>query len=140
MSNFNSLYSLNDPKIPQQAIDLLVSDVTSGRFTSQSLQEFLRLVETSQPIPDAQLPDAVTYDLFELRDRKRQPGLRPFDDMQLFSLVYMQRYCSVTNGYYKHFKAFVEMEIPGRHGYVVVFLLRFDSLLVDWFNSEMSIR
>lgn len=107
---------LNDPKIPQEAINVLVSDVTSGRFTAKCLKEFLRLIETSQPIPDSQLPDAVTYDLFDLRQRKRQPGLRPFDDLQLFSLVYMQRYCSVTNGYYKRFKSFVEMEIPGRDG------------------------
>lgn len=93
-----------------------MSDVTSGRFTSKSLVEFLRLIESSQPIPDPHLPDQVTYDLFDLRQRKRQPGLRPYDDMQLFSLVYLQRYCSVTNGYYKKFKAFVEMEIPGQQG------------------------
>lgn len=111
-----SFSRLNDPKIPQEAKNALVSDVTSGRFTAKCLKEFLRLIETSQPIPDSQLPDAVTYDLFDLRQRKRQPGLRSFDDLQLFSLVYMQRYCSVTNGYYKRFKSFVEMEIPGRDG------------------------
>lgn len=93
-----------------------MSEVTTGRFAGKCLTEFLRLIETSQPIPDSQLPDAVTYDLFDLRQRKRQPGLRQFDDTQLFSLVYMQRYCSVTNGYYSRFKAFVEMETPGRHG------------------------
>lgn len=93
-----------------------MTDVTSGRFTAKCLQEFLRLIETGQPIPDALLPDAVTYDLFNLRERKRQPGLRSYDDMQLFSLVYMQRYCSVTNLYYKRFKAFVEMEITGQQG------------------------
>ncbi|KAG4075956.1 hypothetical protein HA402_003782 [Bradysia odoriphaga] len=108
---------LSDPKIPQTAKDSLVSDVTSGRFTSNCLAEFLRLMEASQPVPDSELPDTVTYDLFDLRQRKRQPGLRSFDDMQLFSLVYMQRYCSVTNGHYKHYKAFVEMEIPARQGF-----------------------
>lgn len=73
-------------------------------------------MEASEPIPDPELHDTVTYDLFDLRQRKRQPGLRSLDDMQLFSLVYLQRYCSATDGNYNVYKAFVEMEIAARQG------------------------
>lgn len=114
--HFSTFCRHSDPKIPQTAKNSLVSDVTSGQFVSDSLAEFLRFMETSKPIQDSELPDTVTYDLFNLRQTKRQPGLRAFDDMQLFSLAYMQRFCSNTNAYYKNYKAFVEMEIPARQG------------------------
>lgn len=102
--------------MPQSAKNSLISDLSSGRFTSNCLAEFLRLMEASQPVPDSELPDTVTYDLFDLRQRNRQPGLRALDDMQLFSLAYMQRFCSSTDGNYDSFKAFVEREIAARQG------------------------
>ncbi|KAJ6637055.1 Protein gone early [Pseudolycoriella hygida] len=99
-----------DDEIPQRAKDLFVLEVTSGRFTFKCFKEFLQLIDANQPIPSSELDDAVTYDLLNLRQGKRQPGLRAFDNMQLFSMVYMQNYCSLLNGHYEPFKAFVEME------------------------------
>lgn len=77
----------------------------------KALKGFLRNVDTNNPIPDTLLQDGVTYDLFGLHDHKRQAGLRAYDDLQLYSLAFMQRSCGFTHGQYGKFKPYIESEV-----------------------------
>ena len=68
-------------------------------------------IEHNQPIVDSNLPDQVTYGLFGLDARPRQAGLRKLNDIQMFSLAFMQRHCSIIHGHYYIYKPFIENEI-----------------------------
>lgn len=69
------------------------------------------MVDGNNAIADAHLPDTVTYDLFGLRKQHRQPGLRVFDDTQLFGLALLQRYCGHEATGYTAYKAYIDKEI-----------------------------
>lgn len=69
------------------------------------------MVDGNHAIADAQLPDTVTYDLFGLRQPRRQPGLRAFDDTQLFAVALLQRHCGHEATGYAAYKAYIDKEI-----------------------------
>lgn len=81
------------------------------RFAAKSFEEFQHQLEVNQPIPDATLPDLLTYDRFDLRSSKRQPGLRELDDSQLFALATLQSHCGRSPVGYAELKPFVEARL-----------------------------
>jgi hypothetical protein len=61
-------------------------------------------------------PESIDSDLVQhLNLEKRQVGLRQFDRNALFSLVYLQKHCSVIEDEgYKQIKVWVENNMPER--------------------------
>lgn len=50
----------------------------------------------------------------QLNLNKRQNGLIKYDHDALFSLIYLQKHCSVIDSDYKHVKVLVENKLPER--------------------------
>lgn len=95
----------------------LITQILSGRFTLNALDKFLHNVRANTPIPEALLHDGLSYSLLGLPDNRRQPGLRQYDNAQLFSLALLQRSCGYSHGDYHQNKPYIEGEVEEQFRY-----------------------
>lgn len=105
---------INDSDIPKTAKTNVNDSIIVGRFVEKSLRQFIDNIANNRPIPAAEIPNELTYNVFGLQSKYRQPGLRHLNEMQLFALTFMQRHCSVNHKNFNQFKPFIDNEIAER--------------------------
>jgi hypothetical protein len=88
-------------------------------MATKAMNTFVNKVASNERVFDDGVPEFLTYDMLNLNTGKRQPGLQPYDEQQLFTLAYMQRHCAVIDESYKQFKILIEDDIPEREKYVL---------------------
>lgn len=102
---------MRDPKLPQHSLDNLYHHIRVARITARALAALIQKIDSDQPDPSL---GKITYGDLGLTKRMRQPGLREFDELQLYSVAYMQNYCAEADLNYGKWKPYIELELPRR--------------------------
>lgn len=103
--------NMRDPKLPQRTQDSLYNQVRVARMTSRALGSLLRMIDNGKHVTGM---GKVSFAELGLKERLRQPGLRQLDELQLFSVAYMQNFCAETDQNYAKLKPFIELEVSRR--------------------------
>lgn len=84
----------------------LFSTMTAADVAQKALNSLLVRIENND-VDNREL-------VKQLNLNKRQNGLIKYDHDALFTLIYLQKHCSVIDDDYKHVKALVENILPER--------------------------
>lgn len=103
--------NLRDPKLPQRTQDNLYNEVRVARMAARALESLLWMIDHGKHVTGM---GKVTFAELGLKQRLRQPGLRQLDELQLFSVAYMQNFCAETDHNYAKLKPFIELEVSRR--------------------------
>lgn len=89
----------------------VLGKLTSANVAFKAFKKLLNDVDSDASLYDRSLSDGVTYAMFELNSRKRLPALRMFNDLQIFSISHLQRYCAIIKTDYKKLRPFIDDEL-----------------------------
>lgn len=70
--------------------------LSAARTAARALSSFVTAIDAGTAIQGAGINQVVTYEALGLTQRLRVPGLRSFNENELFTLAYMQQHCSTT--------------------------------------------
>lgn len=103
--------NLRDPKVPQKTKDNLYKQVRVARITTRALASLLYMIDNGKHVTGM---GKVSFADLGIKKRMRQAGLRQLDEYQLFSVAYMQNYCSEADQNYAKLKPYIELEVSRR--------------------------
>lgn len=88
--------------------------LSAARVAAKALTSFITAIDSSSPIVGASYDQATTYQSLRLVERLRLPGLRSYNENELFTLAYMQKHCSIpiADKDYARIKPYVERKLP----------------------------
>ncbi|KAI9582271.1 protein gone early isoform X2 [Glossina fuscipes] len=88
--------------------------LSAARVAAKALSSFITAIDSSSPIIGASYDQATTYQSLRLVERLRLPGLRSYNENELFTLAYMQKHCSIpiADKDYARIKPYVERKLP----------------------------
>lgn len=92
--------------------------LSSAKITAKALSSFINTIDSSSPINGAAFEQDHPYDSLRLTERLRLPGLRSFNENELFTLAYLQKHCSTLinpERDYARIKPHVEQQLPERY-------------------------
>ncbi|TDG43766.1 hypothetical protein AWZ03_009833 [Drosophila navojoa] len=91
--------------------------LSAARTAARALSTFVTAIDAGTAIQGAGIDQAVTYEALGLTRRLRVPGLRSFNENELFTLAYMQQHCSTTiaDKDYARIKPHVERQLAERY-------------------------
>lgn len=133
-----------DHNIPDSVIRNLHHQIRQTKLTARSFKSFLKHLDDNRRIEASEISEKVSFDTVGLRNRKRQPGLRQYNDEQLFALTYLQNFCAVASQSYDRIKPFTEDAIPNRDLYDRFFCVYLNLVLICvnffqiWYSLENS--
>ena len=104
---FSSITSKDHPRAPSKAKANIFSTITAGDVAQRAMNSLFVKIDNNEKFFDTDL-------IKELNLNKRQNGLRQYDHNELFSLIFLQKHCSVIDEDYKHVKVLIEKELPER--------------------------
>lgn len=102
---------LRNQKLPQETLDNLYNEIRVARIATRSLDSLIYMIDNGKHVTGM---GKVTFKDLGLTKRLRQPGLRQLDERQLYSVAYMQNFCSEMDQNYAKLKPFIELEVSGR--------------------------
>lgn len=70
--------------------------LSAARTAARALSSFVSAIDAGSAIPGSGIDQVTTYEALGLTRRLRVPGLRSFNENELFTLAYMQQHCSTT--------------------------------------------
>ncbi|XP_018800589.1 PREDICTED: protein gone early isoform X1 [Bactrocera latifrons] len=87
--------------------------LSAAKIAARAQTTFIEAIDTGSPIAGASIDQAMTYENLRLTHRHRMPGLRSFNENELFTLAYMQKHCStlIADRYYAPIKPHVEQQL-----------------------------
>ncbi|XP_058063469.1 protein gone early [Anopheles bellator] len=80
-------------------------------IASQAFGSLLAKLERNERIYESDISEKTTYEMLGLDRHRRLPGLQPYDEHQLFTLVFFQRHCSINHDKHKVPKLLMENDI-----------------------------
>ncbi|XP_052873452.1 protein gone early [Anopheles cruzii] len=80
-------------------------------MATQAFGSLLAKIERNERIYESDISEKTTYEMLGLDRHRRLPGLQPYDEHQLFTLVFFQRHCSVNHDRHKVPKLLMENDI-----------------------------
>ncbi|XP_013100824.1 protein gone early isoform X2 [Stomoxys calcitrans] len=91
--------------------------LSAAKITAKALSSFLTAIDEASPIVGASFDQVHTYESLKLTERLRIPGLRSFNENELFTLAYMQKHCStsIADKDYAKIKPHVEQQLAERY-------------------------
>ncbi|KAH8344852.1 hypothetical protein KR067_009208 [Drosophila pandora] len=91
--------------------------LSAARTAARALSSFVGAVDAGNAIQGAGIDQVNTYEALGLTRRLRVPGLRSFNENELFTLAYMQQHCSTTiaDKDYARIKPHVESQLAERY-------------------------
>ncbi|KAH8373206.1 hypothetical protein KR009_002526 [Drosophila setifemur] len=91
--------------------------LSAARTAARSLSSFVSAIDAGNAIQGAGIDQVNTYEALGLTRRLRVPGLRSFNENELFTLAYMQQHCSTTiaDKDYARIKPHVESQLAERY-------------------------
>lgn len=91
--------------------------LSAARTTARALSTFITAIDSSSPIMGASINPQITYETLRLNERLRMPGLRSYNENEMFTLAYMQKHCSSTiaDKDYAKIKPYVEQQLAERY-------------------------
>lgn len=87
--------------------------LSAARTAARALSSFVTAIDAGNAIQGAGINQVVTYEALGLTQRLRVPGLRSFNENELFTLAYMQQHCStpIADKDYARIKPHVERQL-----------------------------
>ena len=103
--------------LSQDALKSFHITLSAARTTARALSSFITAIDSSSPIMGASIDPQVTYENLRLTERLRIPGLRSYNENELFTLAYMQKHCSssIADKDYAKIKPFVEQQVAEQY-------------------------
>ncbi|XP_075157462.1 endothelin converting enzyme 1 isoform X2 [Haematobia irritans] len=91
--------------------------LSAAKITAKALSSFIAAIDEASPIIGASFDQVHTYESLKLTQRLRMPGLRSFNENELFTLAYMQKHCStsIADKDYAKIKPHVEQQLAERY-------------------------
>uniref|UniRef100_A0A1I8NC68 Peptidase M13 N-terminal domain-containing protein n=1 Tax=Musca domestica TaxID=7370 RepID=A0A1I8NC68_MUSDO len=91
--------------------------LSGAKITAKALSSFLAAIDTASPIVGASFDQLHTYESLRLTQRLRIPGLRSYNENELFALAYMQKHCStsIADKDYAKIKPHVEQQLAEKY-------------------------
>ncbi|XP_032593845.1 protein gone early isoform X2 [Drosophila grimshawi] len=91
--------------------------LSAARTAARALSSFVTAIDAGSAIEGAGIDQVATYDALGLTRRLRVPGLRSFNENELFTLAYMQQHCStpIADKDYARIKPHVERQLAERY-------------------------
>ncbi|KAM7349767.1 endothelin converting enzyme 1 isoform 2-T4 [Cochliomyia hominivorax] len=108
----------NLKELSENALKSFHITLSSAKIAAKALSSFINAIESSSPIIGASFDQEHTYESLRLTQRLRLPGLRSFNENELFTLAYMQKHCSTLIGNkndYARIKPHVEQQLAERY-------------------------
>lgn len=102
--------NLRQPKVPKRAQDDLYNQIRVARITTRALNGLRQAIDSGNETGI----EKVKFADLGLKRRLRQPGLRQLDELQMFSVAFMQNYCAEMDPNYAKLKPFIEQEVSRR--------------------------
>lgn len=105
-------------ELSENALKSFHITLSSAKITAKALSSFINAIDSSSPIIGASFDQEHTYESLRLTDRLRLPGLRSFNENELFTLSYMQKHCSTLiadKNDYARIKPHVEQQLAERY-------------------------
>ncbi|KAH8357459.1 hypothetical protein KR084_006253 [Drosophila pseudotakahashii] len=87
--------------------------LSAARTAARALSSFVNAIDAGSAIQGSGIDQVNTYEALGLTRRLRVPGLRSFNENELFTLAYMQQHCSTTmaDKDYARIKPLVESQL-----------------------------
>ncbi|XP_053949080.1 protein gone early isoform X1 [Anastrepha ludens] len=87
--------------------------LSAARIAARAQTTFIEAIDAGSPIIGASIDQWLTYENLRLTQRPRMPGLRSFNENELFTLAYMQKHCStlIADKDYAPIKPHVEQQL-----------------------------
>lgn len=91
--------------------------LSAAKITAKALSSFITAIDSTSSIRGASFDKEHTYQSLRLTERLRMPGLRSFNENELFTLAYMQKHCStsIADKDYTKIKPHVEQQLAERY-------------------------
>ncbi|XP_022211833.2 protein gone early isoform X2 [Drosophila obscura] len=91
--------------------------LSAARTAARALSSFVTAIDAGSAIQGSGIDQVNTYKALGLTRRLRVPGLRSFNENELFTLAYMQQHCSTTiaDKDYARIKPHVESQLAERY-------------------------
>ncbi|XP_017851911.1 protein gone early isoform X2 [Drosophila busckii] len=104
-------------QLSQEALKSFHVTLSAARTAARALSSFVSAIDAGSAIQGAGIDQAVTYEALGLTRRLRVPGLRSFNENELFTLAYMQQHCStsIADKDYARIKPHVERQLAERY-------------------------
>ena len=105
-------------ELSENALKSFHITLSAAKITAKALSSFLNAIDSSSPIIGASFDQENTYESLRLTERLRLPGLRSFNENELFTLTYMQKHCSTLiadKNDYARIKPHVEQQLAERY-------------------------
>lgn len=104
-------------QMSQEALKSFHVTLSAARTAARALSSFVTAIDAGNAIQGAGIDQVVTYEALGLTQRLRIPGLRSFNENELFTLAYMQQHCSTTiaDKDYARIKPHVERQLAERY-------------------------
>ncbi|KAL7744902.1 hypothetical protein ACLKA6_007179 [Drosophila palustris] len=107
-------------ELRQMSLEALKSfhvTLSAARTAARALSSFVSAIDAGNAIQGAGIDQVVTYEALGLTRRLRVPGLRSYNENELFTLAYMQQHCSTTiaDKDYARIKPHVERQLAERY-------------------------
>ncbi|XP_067639210.1 protein gone early isoform X2 [Eurosta solidaginis] len=106
-----STHELN--KLSAHALRSFHYTLSAAKIAARAQTNFIEAIDTGSPIIGASIDQGLTYENLRLKQRHRMPGLRSFNENELFTLAYMQKHCStmIAGKDYAPVKPHVEQQL-----------------------------
>lgn len=87
--------------------------LSAAKIAARAQSTFIEAINAGNPIIGASTDQGLTYEKLRLTQRHRMPGLRSFNENELFTLAYMQKHCStlIADKHYAPIKPHVEQQL-----------------------------
>lgn len=105
-------------ELSENALKSFHITLSAAKITAKALSSFINAIDSSSPIIGASFDQEHTYESLRLTERLRLPGLRSFNENELFTLTYMQKHCSTLisdKNNYARIKPHVEQQLAERY-------------------------
>uniref|UniRef100_A0A1A9VRU8 Peptidase M13 N-terminal domain-containing protein n=1 Tax=Glossina austeni TaxID=7395 RepID=A0A1A9VRU8_GLOAU len=101
-------------ELSEDAWSNFYTTLSAARVAAKALSSFITAIDSSSPIVGASYDQATAYQTLRLVERLRLPGLRSYNENELFTLAYMQKHCSIpiADKDYARIKPYVERKLP----------------------------
>ncbi|XP_055588245.1 protein gone early [Uranotaenia lowii] len=90
----------------------LYLELSAGSLLSQAFGTLLDKIDRNERIFESDIPEKSTYEAMGLRHNRRQPGLRKYDEQQLFSLALLQKHCATEDSAVVRYNKLLVSGIP----------------------------
>lgn len=104
-------------ELSEHALKSFHITLSSAKITAKALSSFITAIDSSTAIRGSSFERDHTYESLRLTQRLRLPGLRSYNENELFTLAYMQKHCStsIAEKDYAKIKPHVEQQLAERY-------------------------